>query len=279
MISAVFRLSLFAVKNPILSSRARSINAVAGSECAFSSGDCWADSLTHPLVNAAPIVFSFSLSFSLSLSLSLGLSLSHTYSLSLSLSRSRSREQAAVPVLEDLLGCSVIIFGFFSVFVRPDTQRTRPNCKHLGIQINCTRRVPWSEMVASARRKAPTLEEEYRLFPSLLASKIFPLRAEDCLVRDIRVWHGGCPNLSGEARFLPSIEVSSAAWAEWRRTCMASSIYIDRFPRSITLGGSSTRTIRSILTPTAARVAFGARTVLSMTKVPKQSAHDLQCRG
>ena len=125
------------------------------------------------------------------------------------------------------------------------TQRTRPNCKHLGIQIKCTRRVPWSEMVASARRKAPTLEEEYRLFPSLLASKIFPLRAEDCLVRDIRVWHGGCPNLSGEARFLPSIEVSSAAWAEWRRTCMASSIYIDGFPRSITFGGSSTRTIRS----------------------------------
>ena len=40
--------------------------------------------------------------------------------------------------------------------------------------------VPWSEMVASARRKAPTLEEEYRLFPSWLASKIFPLRAGDC---------------------------------------------------------------------------------------------------
>ena len=83
-----------------------------------------------------------------------------------------------------------------------------------------TRIVPWSEMVASARRKPPSLEEEYRLFPHRLASKILHLHAGDCVVRDIRVWHGGCPNLSGEARFLPSIEVSSAAWAEWRRTCL-----------------------------------------------------------
>ena len=44
----------------------------------------------------------------------------------------------------------------------------------------------------------------------VLQSKIFPLSAGDALIRDIRVWHGGCPNLSDSAGGLPSLALESA---------------------------------------------------------------------
>ncbi|CAJ1359732.1 unnamed protein product, partial [Effrenium voratum] len=78
--------------------------------------------------------------------------------------------------------------------------------------------VPWRSMqqYCQARNRvelpAPGLEEEYRHCRDWLQSKIFPLQAGDCLIRDIRVWHGGCPNLSGEVRFLPSMELCSGAY-------------------------------------------------------------------
>merc|ERR1712232_1321357 len=56
---------------------------------------------------------------------------------------------------------------------------------------------------------APLLSQEFKRRPAWLASRIFPLEPGDVLVRDVRVWHGGCPNLSQEARYLPGIEVAS----------------------------------------------------------------------
>ena len=73
--------------------------------------------------------------------------------------------------------------------------------------------VGWPEMEkflgAHVGREAPSLEEELAQVPHWLGSKIFPLDPGDVLVRDIRVWHGGCPNLSREPRYLPSLEVAS----------------------------------------------------------------------
>lgn len=56
---------------------------------------------------------------------------------------------------------------------------------------------------------APDLGHEFERRRHWLGYKIFPLEAGDVLIRDTRLWHGGCPNLSSEARFLPAVEVSS----------------------------------------------------------------------
>ena len=51
--------------------------------------------------------------------------------------------------------------------------------------------------------------EEYR------QSKLFPLPAGAAILRDLRLWHGGTPNLSAETRFLPSVEVFSAKYGSF----------------------------------------------------------------
>jgi len=56
---------------------------------------------------------------------------------------------------------------------------------------------------------APNLAQEMKLRPGWMAYRFFPLAPGDALVRDVRLWHGGCPNLSREARYLPSFEVAS----------------------------------------------------------------------
>merc|ERR1711920_742262 len=33
----------------------------------------------------------------------------------------------------------------------------------------------------------------------------------------IRVWHGGCPNMSGQVRFLPGLEVMSREFFDWQQ--------------------------------------------------------------
>merc|ERR1712057_84349 len=60
----------------------------------------------------------------------------------------------------------------------------------------------------------PDLTRELQCRPGWLASRTFPLEAGDALIRDVRLWHGGCPNLSREARYLPSFEVASTAIVE-----------------------------------------------------------------
>jgi len=74
--------------------------------------------------------------------------------------------------------------------------------------------IDWDQMRqfgADKGKDAPGLEQELESRPQWLASKLFPLAAGDVVVRDIRAWHGGCPNLSGSDRFLPALEVESAA--------------------------------------------------------------------
>eukprot|EP00439_Symbiodinium_sp_Y106_P056383 s5884_g7.t3 len=87
----------------------------------------------------------------------------------------------------------------------------------------CTARiVSWKEMAAYCEDKpwmdAPSLVDELEKRSDWLRSKVFPLQAGDCLVRDVRVWHGGCPNLSGEARYLPALEVISREYFTFLQT-------------------------------------------------------------
>lgn len=62
---------------------------------------------------------------------------------------------------------------------------------------------------------APDLGHEFERRRQWLGHKIFPLEAGDVLIRDSRVWHGGCPNLSSEARYLPAVEASSKGMVEF----------------------------------------------------------------
>ncbi|CAE8715163.1 unnamed protein product [Polarella glacialis] len=61
----------------------------------------------------------------------------------------------------------------------------------------------WSEL-------PPNFAEEPE---DMLQSKLFPLPPGAAVVRDLRLWHGGTPNLSGQTRFLPSVELMSSAYA------------------------------------------------------------------
>merc|ERR1719291_1609937 len=61
-------------------------------------------------------------------------------------------------------------------------------------------------------QRPPELPRELRDCPDWLASR---LQRKDALVRDVRVWHGGCPNLCGEARYLPSLDVTSPEYDDW----------------------------------------------------------------
>jgi hypothetical protein len=46
-------------------------------------------------------------------------------------------------------------------------------------------------------------------------SKLFPMLEGSALIRDLRVWHGGTPNVLAETRFLPNVELVSAGYAEF----------------------------------------------------------------
>ncbi|CAE8627771.1 unnamed protein product [Polarella glacialis] len=46
-------------------------------------------------------------------------------------------------------------------------------------------------------------------------SKLFPLPAGAAILRDLRVWHGGTPNLTPETRFLPNVELLSPKYATY----------------------------------------------------------------
>lgn len=60
--------------------------------------------------------------------------------------------------------------------------------------------------------EVPTMAEETR---SSKESILCPLPAGSIIIRDLRTWHGGTPNLSNRTRYLPSIEfVASASYSK-----------------------------------------------------------------
>ena len=46
-------------------------------------------------------------------------------------------------------------------------------------------------------------------------SKLFPLNVGAAVIRDLRLWHGGTPNVSGLTRLFPNVELHSASYAEF----------------------------------------------------------------
>ncbi len=81
-------------------------------------------------------------------------------------------------------------------------------------------------------RQIPGTQHNHDPFPRLMdepewmkLSTVCPAPAGSVLIRDIRAWHGGTPNLSDEVRAIPNVEF----WAPWYREplkrCMPREIY------------------------------------------------------
>jgi ectoine hydroxylase-related dioxygenase (phytanoyl-CoA dioxygenase family) len=82
-----------------------------------------------------------------------------------------------------------------------------------------TRQIPGTQ---HSRDPIPKLELEPEW---MKLSTVCPAPAGSVLIRDIRAWHGGTPNLSDEVRAIPNAEF----WAPWYRepinTCMPKTMY------------------------------------------------------
>lgn len=70
-----------------------------------------------------------------------------------------------------------------------------------------TRQIPGSQ---NARAPIPTLSEEPEW---MRLSTVCPAPAGTAMIRDVRAWHGGTPNLSDEIRAIPNVEF----YAPWFR--------------------------------------------------------------
>ena len=68
-----------------------------------------------------------------------------------------------------------------------------------------TRQIPGSQ---HSREPFPTLDEEPEW---MRLSTVCPAPAGSVLIRDVRAWHGGTPNVSDEARSIPNVEFA-APW-------------------------------------------------------------------
>ncbi len=68
-----------------------------------------------------------------------------------------------------------------------------------------TRQIPGTQ---NTREPIPSLDEEPEW---MRLSSVCPAPAGSALVRDVRAWHGGTPNLSDELRAIPNVEY----WAPW----------------------------------------------------------------
>jgi ectoine hydroxylase-related dioxygenase (phytanoyl-CoA dioxygenase family) len=77
-----------------------------------------------------------------------------------------------------------------------------------------TRQIPGSQ---HSRSPLPTINDEPEW---MKLSTVCPAPAGSVLIRDVRAWHGGTPNLSDEVRCLPNVEY----WAPWYREPVYTSV-------------------------------------------------------
>jgi len=82
-----------------------------------------------------------------------------------------------------------------------------------------TRQIPGTQ---NARAKIPGLKDEPEW---MRLSTVCPAPAGSIMIRDVRAWHGGTPNLSDEVRSIPNLEF----YAPWFREPMVPGITYERF--------------------------------------------------
>lgn len=82
-----------------------------------------------------------------------------------------------------------------------------------------TRQIPGTQ---HSRLQIPTLSEEPEW---MKLSTLCPAPAGSVVIRDIRAWHGGTPNVSDHVRSIPNIEFWAPWYREQTRKCMPREIY------------------------------------------------------
>jgi len=118
-----------------------------------------------------------------------------------------------------------------------------------------TRQIPGTQ---HSQAPIPTLAEEPEW---MKLSTVCPVPAGSVLIRDIRAWHGGTPNLSDQVRAIPNVEY----WAPWYREPAPVSM-----PRAIydTLTDHGRQLCRYIVADSAVTLTTGFRRELGHTPPP-----------
>ena len=84
-----------------------------------------------------------------------------------------------------------------------------------------TRQIPGTQ---NSRQSIPTLAEEPEW---MRLSTVCPAPAGSIMIRDVRAWHGGTPNLSDATRSIPNLEF----YAPWFREPMVPGISYESFKK------------------------------------------------
>ena len=81
-------------------------------------------------------------------------------------------------------------------------------------------------------RQIPGTQHSREMMPTLAAepewmklSTVCPAPAGSVLIRDVRAWHGGTPNLSNEVRAIPNVEYFAPWYREQTTPCMPREIF------------------------------------------------------
>ncbi len=82
-----------------------------------------------------------------------------------------------------------------------------------------TRQIPGTQ---NAKEPMPSLEEEPEW---MKLSTVCPASAGSVLIRDVRAWHGGTPNLSNELRAIPNLEYFAPWYRERIPACLPRALY------------------------------------------------------
>ena len=82
-----------------------------------------------------------------------------------------------------------------------------------------TRQIPGTQ---NSREPMPSLEQEPEW---MKLSTVCPASAGSVLIRDVRAWHGGTPNLSNELRAIPNLEYFAPWYRERMPICLPRELY------------------------------------------------------
>lgn len=115
-----------------------------------------------------------------------------------------------------------------------------------------TRQIPGTQ---HSREKIPRLADEPEW---MKLSTVMPAPAGSVLMRDVRAWHGGTPNLADEVRAIPNAEFHAPWYREPWRVSMPRSIYD-------TLSDHGKKICRYIVADSGEEIETGYREDLGMT--------------
>ena len=73
----------------------------------------------------------------------------------------------------------------------------------------------WLSMVVHCQSFVPGDGKGLHTKPSNGTVALQPTKAGAAVIRDLRVWHSGTPNLGKSTRFLPNVEICSAGYARY----------------------------------------------------------------